>query len=69
MILPIIRLLICLTITAASIKASNTTFFYEHTFFSKFYAKIDAFKDAQGRPNIRYNIDMPENTYFAFSYG
>lgn len=65
----IVKLLICLTITSASIEASNTTLFYEHTFFSKFYAKIDAFIDLKGRQNIRYNIDMPENTYFAFSYG
>ena len=43
--------------------------YYEHTFFSKFYVKIDAFEDKLGRAYIRYNIDMPMNTYLAFGYG
>ena len=63
------RLLIWLTISTTSLKASINNLFYEDIFFSKFYVKIDAFKDVLGRPHIRYNIDMPENTYFAFSYG
>jgi hypothetical protein len=42
---------------------------YETTFFGKFYARIDAFTNQQGKPMIRYNIDMPANSYIGFGYG
>ena len=42
---------------------------YETSFWGKFYLKIDVTKNSQGSPILRYNIDMPANTYFSIGYG
>lgn len=31
--------------------------------------KIDVTKNSEGNTIVRYNIDMPANTYFSFCYG
>ena len=48
--------------------ASNLIKPYETTFFEKFKVQIDAFNNTQGQPTIRYNVEMPINTYIAFGY-
>ncbi len=42
---------------------------YETSFWGRFFVKIDVTKNSEGNPIVRYNIDMPANTYFSFGYG
>ena len=39
------------------------------TLFSKFKVRLDVTKDAKGLPMLRYNVEMPSNTYIGFCYG
>ena len=48
---------------------SNISSVYETTIYGKFYARIDALNNTQGKPMIRYNVDLPANSYIGFGYG
>ena len=55
-----------------AVHAQNTTLsstsLYETTLYDKFKVKIDAFNDNMGLPTLRYNIEMPTDTYIGFGY-
>ena len=54
----------------ASTNAQNVTVsrMYTNTFFGKFNVKIDAFNDTKGKPTLRYDVELPTNTYIGFGY-
>ncbi len=39
------------------------------TLFNDFYLIIDSVNNAQGKPMIRYQLDMPKESYLGVGYG
>ena len=59
-------LLLILVLNSAQAVPPQT---YETSFWGRFFVKIDVSKNSEGNAIVRYNIDMPANTYFSIGYG
>lgn len=64
-------IVICSLILSSPVLAQlSPTSPFKSNLFGKFNVEIDAVKQTgTGLPMIRYSVDMPQNTYLAFSYG